>query len=161
VNLQITAPIDELPAVTTEDALARVLRRSKIGNEIELLQALDLRRQQIGMANSTLEERAGLCAGFATKLLGPAKRRSPTLSTVDKLMTALGMSWILVVDPEKTVGRPSFKRRNESQVRRRKVSSITLQRARPAIMAELMRRAARRKWAGVDARAFLRAMLPP
>jgi hypothetical protein len=72
-------------------------------------------------------------------------------------MTALSLSWVLVVDPAKMRGQP-LPRRVEAQVRVRAISQSAIAAARPHVLDELLRRAARRKWAGVDAKAFMRAM---
>jgi hypothetical protein len=62
---------------------------------------------------------------------------------------------MLITKDSKTGVITARPQRNESQVRRR-LSSTTLQRARPMILAQLLLRAARRKWRNTPARNLLR-----
>jgi hypothetical protein len=65
-----------------------------------------------------------------------------------------------VIDPTKASRiSPSWKPRDASHVRDRALSAKALERARPAILAELARKAARPRWAEVPAREFMRAMV--
>ncbi len=81
--------------------VARALANAKITGETELLDALQARREQLQMSNSDLESAAGLCSGHVQKVTGPSRERSPSLQTIDKLMGVLGLSFVLIVDPEK------------------------------------------------------------
>jgi DNA-binding phage protein len=145
--------LGEAPIAAGDAAIPRVLP-----DEAALLDAIDARRIELGLSNTNLEQIAGLTAGHATKALGPSRKRSPTLATIDKVMLALGLSFVLVCDSAK-IDRmsPSWRRRNEAQVRHR-LGATTLRRACPAIMGQLARKASRPRWAGVDARTFLKAM---
>jgi hypothetical protein len=159
VNLQITAPLDEAPIAAGEDAIARVLGDARLRDGGELLDALDARRVELGLANATVENLAGLPVGYLTKVAGPARSKSPTLATLDRVMTVLGLSIVLVRDPEKIDRvQSNWRRRDEAHVRQR-LSRTTLKRALPIIVDDLLRRAARRKWSGCDARTFLRAQV--
>jgi hypothetical protein len=160
MNLQLTAQLDEAPATPVADDVARVLSDARLGDGAELLDALVARRIELGLSNAMVEEAAGLCDGHLTKVLGPSKERSPTLRTLDRVMTVLGLSFVLVVDPSKIERVQSrWRRRDETHVRARQLSQTTIDRARPHVLAELARRAARPRWAGVDAKTFVRAMV--
>jgi hypothetical protein len=159
MNLQITAPLDEAPIATTDDAVARVLGAAKLSDGAALLDALEARRVELHLSNATVEELAALPLGYVSKLVGPARLKSPTLTTVDRLMAALGLSWVLVIDPDKVARmRPAWRPRDQAHVRDRALSAKALERARPVVLAELARKAARPRWAGVDAKTFLKAM---
>jgi DNA-binding phage protein len=152
-------PITETSTVAADDdALARVLAGARLGDEAALLDALEARRVELGLANTMVEEAAGLCAGHLTKVLGPSKQRSPTLQTLDKVLRVLGLSIVLVCDPAKRI-ETSWRRRDETHVRQRQLSATTLERARPTILAELARRASRPKWRNMPARDFVAAMV--
>jgi DNA-binding phage protein len=155
--MNLHATIDEASAVaTSDDAIARVLSQAKLADETALLSALSARQVELGLSNEALENLAGLCRGHVQKVCGPSRERSPTLRTVDRMLTALGLSIILIRDPEKFDRVTQHPRRDESHVRSR-LSAGTIKRARPIIIDELLRRAARRRWRGVPTRDFLRA----
>jgi hypothetical protein len=157
VNLQIAPmPLEEAPA---DDAIARVLADAKIGTEGELLDALEHRRTLINLSLASLDHLSGLTTGHSSKCLSPARTKSPTTGTLFALLDSLALSVVLVVDGAKLerVG-SQWMPRHEEWVRRRALSPTALQRARPVILAELARKAARARWAGVDARTFVKAM---
>jgi hypothetical protein len=149
-------PIDEEPAAAADDAVARVLADACIRDGAGLLDALEVRRNALQLSNATVEGLANLAAGHLTKFAGPARSKSPTLATIDRVMSVLGLSFVLVVDPSKVDrAQPAWRPRAASKVRQRPLSPVTVARARPHVIAELARRAARPRWAGVDARTFL------
>jgi hypothetical protein len=160
MNLQFTAPIEEMPAAPTAgDEVARVLDAAKIATEAELLDAIESRRVQIGLSVATLDQLSGLAVGHASKALSPARTKPPTVRTLFRLLDALAFSIVLVVDGAKAARMGSqWKPRDERYVRQRPLSPIVLRRARPTILAELSRKAARPRWAGIDALTFMRAM---
>jgi transcriptional regulator with XRE-family HTH domain len=159
MNLQVQ--IDELPPVAEDGgAFARMLDGAKRGSEQQLLDALDARRVQINLSNAELERAAGLTVGHVSKCMSPSRARSPTLRTLFALLDAVALSVVLVIDPSKVERiSPSWRPRDASHVRNRPLSPAVLERARSAIIAELARRASRRRWASVSARDFMRAMV--
>jgi transcriptional regulator with XRE-family HTH domain len=159
MNMLAPMPLDEEPPAA-DDLVSRVLADARLGTEAELLDALEARRVQINLSNAELERLAGLTVGHVSKCLSPARSRSPTLRTVDRLMMALGMSWVLLIDPQK-VSRisPSWRPRDLSHVRQRALSPTTIARATPHVLAALARRASRPKWKDVPAPMFLRALM--
>jgi hypothetical protein len=158
MNLHATVPLDQAPAVAG-DEVARVLNAAKISDGPQLLDALEARRNELGLSNRTCELAAGLTEGHWTKCCGPAREKSPTLATLDRIMEVLGLSFVLVRDPTKIDRvQPQWRRRHEEKVRVRALSPIVLRRARPILMRELARRASRPRWASVPAREFMRAM---
>jgi DNA-binding phage protein len=149
-------PLDEPPALAADDAIARVLSRAKLADEGALLDAIVARQVELRMSNTALEAAAGLCRGHVQKVCGPSRERSPTLATIDKVMSVLGLSFVLVRDPEKLDRVTQHPWRDETHVRSR-LSATTVARAKPLVIDELLRRAARRRWRGVPTRDFLRA----
>jgi hypothetical protein len=127
-----------------------------------LLDALEARRVELGLSNATLEQLVGpppMAFGHVTKILGPAREKSPTLRSLDRIMEALGLSFVLVRDAEKIERvQDRWRHRAEARVRHRALSPTTIARARPHIMARLAKRAAHPRWADVPARDFVRAM---
>jgi hypothetical protein len=160
MNLQLAMPIDEVPVVAAGDDVTRMLDAAKIADGAALLDALEARRIELNLSNAALEDLAGLSRGFCTKLLGPGRERGrPTLPVVDRLMLALGLSYVLITDPDKLARVQSrWKPRDEAHVRATPLSPTTIRKARPAVLEDLLRRAARRKWRGVPAKDFLKAM---
>jgi hypothetical protein len=159
MNLHATLPLDEVPIAAGDDTIARLLAEARLSDGAALLDALEARRGELQLSNATLEGLAGLPTGYLTKLTGPARLKNPTLSTVDRIMAVLGLSWILVIDSEKVSrAQPSWQRRDQAHVRTRQLSPTTIARARPAVMAELVRKASRPRWKGATARDFLQAM---
>jgi hypothetical protein len=160
MNLHTTIPLDEAPITTTDDVVARVLGAAKLSDGAALLDALEARRIELGLSNAVVEGLANLAAGYLTKLFGPARLKSPTLATLDRVMAVLGLSLVLVIDPEKVSrAQPTWRPRDEARVRARRLSPTTLARARPNVLAELARKAARPRWAEAPAREFIRAMV--
>jgi hypothetical protein len=153
--------IEEQPAVAaTGDEIARVLDAAKISTEGQLLDALEHRRTLIGLSLVSLDQLSGLAVGHSSKCLSPARIKSPTTRTLFALLDSLAFSVVLIVDPDKAERvSPSWRPRAEAKVRVCALSPIALQRARPIIVAELARRAARPKWRDVPAPMFLRALL--
>jgi hypothetical protein len=160
--MQIAAALIEEPptvAATGDDAIVRMLSDAKLSDGAALLDALEARRVELGLSNRTCELATGLCNGHVTKVLGPSRERSPTLATIDKVMAVLGLSIVLVRDPVKIeAARVRWTPRAASKVRMRQLSPTTIERARPHVLAELARKAARPRWAGIDARTFIKAM---
>jgi hypothetical protein len=160
MNLHAPLPLDEAPAAPV-DPVARLLADARISDGAALLDALDARRIELGLANTTVEQLAGLCEGHLTKIAGPSRERSPSLRTLDRVMAVLGLSFVLVRDPEKEKTArmlPAWRPRDTSHVRARALSATTIARARPHVIADLTRRAARPRWKDATARDFLQAM---
>jgi hypothetical protein len=162
VNLQLhPLPADEAPAVATDDPVARVLADARLSDGAALLDALEARRVELGLSNAAPEAAAipPLCIGHATKTLGPSRQKSPTLATLDRLMAVLGLSFVLVRDPEKIDRvRSRWVPRHMEKVRQRALSLTTIARAKPHVLAALLRRARHPRWKDVPAPAFLQAM---
>jgi DNA-binding phage protein len=159
--MHATLPIDEAPAIpSADDALTNLLAGARIADGAALIAALEARRTQLGLSNAGLEAAAGLCQGHITKVLGPASKRGPTLRVIDQIMRALGLSFVLIHDPDKIAhAQLAWRPRDETHVRSSQLPASTIARARPTILAEMLRVAVRRKWRGVEARAFIKAQL--
>jgi hypothetical protein len=160
MNLQFApVPLDEALAVA-DDPVARILSDARIGDGQQLLDALEAKRNELHLSNAAVEKLANLCDGHCTKILGPSREKSPTLRTLDAILEVFALSIVLINDPSKAARvQPLWKVRDASHVRRHQLSSVTISRARPHILAELARRASRPRWAGVNARTFMRALM--
>jgi hypothetical protein len=158
MNLQVQ--LDEVTAIpAADDVVAQVLADARLADEAALLDAVDARRVQINLSLAALDQLAGLAVGHASKCLSPARLKRPTTGTLYALLDALALSIVLVVDGTK-VSRisPAWRPRDQAHVRQCALSPTTIARARPVVLAELVRRAARPRWANVPAKEFMRAM---
>jgi hypothetical protein len=145
VNLQLApAQLDEAPTVAADDPVAR--------------DALEARRNQLHLSNSTVEKLANLCQGHCTKILGPSREKSPTLKTLDALLETFALSIVLINDPTKAERLPPWRLRDERKVRTRALSLTTIARAKPHVVSALLRRARHPRWKDTPAPAFLQAM---
>jgi hypothetical protein len=146
-------PLAETPAMPSADAIA-------LATEGALLDAVEARRVQIGLALADLDQLAGLALGHSSKCLSPARLKRPSTRTLYALLDVLALSVVLVVDGTKAARiSPSWRPRDETHVRDRALSPRALERARPAVLAELARKASRPRWKGATARDFLQAMM--
>jgi hypothetical protein len=161
MNLLAPMPtIDETPADAVGVEVARVLDAAKISTEGELLDALMARRNELNLSNEVVEKLANMCGGHLTKVLGPSKEKSPTLATVHRILMVLGLSIVLVIDPQKVAAvRDGWRPRAAWKARQRQLSPTTIARAQPIVMAELARKASRPKWKDTPAPMFLRALM--
>ena len=92
MNLQITPPLDEISAApSAADEVARILSDARITDGAALLDCLEARRNELGLSSRTCELAVGLTDGHWTKVCGPARERSPTLRTLDRMLEALGL----------------------------------------------------------------------
>jgi hypothetical protein len=160
MNLQL--PLDEVvTAIAADDgAIARLLNDARLTSEAELLDALEHYRTQIGLSLAALDQLSGLAVGHSSKCLSPARTKSPTTRTLFAMLDSLALSVLFIIDPSKLDRvQPRWRRRAEAMVRQRAISATTIARARPHIVAELARRAARPRWANMAACDFMRAMV--
>lgn len=114
----------------------------------DLLTAVRARKEQLGLSNENLEELAGFCAGAVGKYLGPARVKSPTISSLELLFGALGVGVVLVEDAEAAKRMAHrWDRRNADRVRDNgRVAKSAIARTRPAVLADLGRKAAAARW---------------
>ena len=139
--------------------ISRAFWTLKISAEGELLDALEHRRTLIGLSLVSLDQLSGLASGHSSKCLSPARTKSPTTRTLFALLDSLALSLVLLIDGSKVERiSPSWRPRSEAKVREKALSPVALQRARPIVVADLARKASRPRWAGIDARTFLKAM---
>jgi transcriptional regulator with XRE-family HTH domain len=116
MNLHTTIPLDDAPPIpAADDAVARLLSDARLTDENALLDALDARRVELGLSHESLNELSGLAVGYAAKLLAPGRPKSPSLVTLDRIMAALGLSWVLVIDPKRF---PAYRRHGGRAMRR-------------------------------------------
>jgi transcriptional regulator with XRE-family HTH domain len=158
MNLHATIPIEEMPAAPA-DPVAQMLDAAKISTEAELLDALEHRRTQIGLSLASFAKLSGLAAGHPGTAIGPARTKSPSARTLYRMLDALALSIVLVVDGAKAERvQPQWRPRDERKVRVRAMSPTTIARAKPHVVSELLRRASRPRWQNTSARDFLRAL---
>jgi hypothetical protein len=124
----------------------------------ELLDRLRARQAEIGLSNAELDDICGWPGGgVVDKYLGPSRVKWPGMDVIFRMMYALGLSGELVVDDAKVarmtpIWRASGKRkiaaiRNENP----RVSKAMLQRAAPAVAAQMGRKGAEKRWKGTTA----------
>jgi transcriptional regulator with XRE-family HTH domain len=139
--------------------VARLLADARLSDEAALLDAAEARRVQIGLSLAELDRLSGLTVGHASKCLSPGRTKSPSTRTLYAMLDTLGLSLLALVDGAKVSHMsPSWRPRAENKVRQRALSPVTLQRARPIVLRELLRRARHPRWKDTPAPAFLQAM---
>ena len=166
-GMNVHAPIPMLdvapavpPAADAVDALARMLDAAKLSSEQALLDAVRSRRVQLGLSLKNLDLAAGLAAGHASKCTSPARIKSPSTKTLFALLDALALSVVLVHDPSKAERiSPTWRRRDESHVRQNPPSPLAVAKSRPAVIAELARKANHARWRTTSASEFMQAMM--
>lgn len=130
----------------------------------DLVLAFRARKEALGLSDAALDHRAGLVSGHANKVLGPARERGIGAAVLEALLFALGVDLIMVPNPDKLAAGGDLERRKESHVRAnhpRFSKEAAIKVARPAVLSELARKAAKARWAGVtveERKAFI-AML--
>jgi hypothetical protein len=114
MNLQVSpAALVEAPVPPADDAVALALNAAKLSSESALLDAVESRRVQLGLSFKTLDLVAGLAVGHSSKLMSPARIKSPSATTLFSLLDALALSIVLVNDPAKAARiSPLWKRRD-------------------------------------------------
>jgi hypothetical protein len=106
----------------------------------DLVEALLARKIALGLSDAELEHQAFLGAGHVNKIFGPTPIKGIGSSTLETLMHALAVDFIMVSSPEKLAKMEVHKCRQKSHVRaNRRVSN----RART----ESARHAAKSRWA--------------
>jgi len=111
-----------------------------------LLEALNRRREELGLSTAYVESVADLPDGFCSKVLGPGRAKTPSLPTLDVLMQVLAVSFQIVPDSDKQAKMSAlWERRQAHQVRATMVGPLQIKRARPFVLRELASRAGR--WA--------------
>jgi hypothetical protein len=124
------------------DALARITDYNS------LVLALRARKEFLGLSDAELDHRAGLCAGHAGKLLGPSRERGIGASTLETLMCALGVSFIMIEDAEKLSRGGAIEKRDAVHVRSgHRIGKSQIAKVRPIVLQEAARRAANARWA--------------
>jgi hypothetical protein len=87
----------------------------------ELLDLLARRKADLGLSNETFDRVCGFTPGYGDKLIGPSRLKSPSMASLEVMLTALGLSGSLHVDEAKVrqVGRLWARegRRKEASVR--------------------------------------------
>jgi len=101
------------------------------------------RKAELGLSDACLDHLTGLTAGHTSKVLGPARVKGLSRFTIDTLSDTLGVSFLVVIDPEK-VRRMSkrWERRSGAHVniRRLRVSKAVLSQAQIEVLTALGRR---------------------
>jgi hypothetical protein len=112
----------------------------KASNTDEIADVLRLRKDQLQLSDAALDALCGFTAGHAGKLLGPTRTRGLARFSLDTLAGALGVSFLVVVDPEKMklVEKRHEKRRATAvHIRACRLSKTALSQAQLEIFAAL------------------------
>lgn len=84
----------------------------------DLVAALRIRKEQLGLSDAMLDEVAGLASGHTGKILGPSRDRGIGSATLETLMMALAFDFIMVNSPTKLAEmRRHYQPRHQSRVR--------------------------------------------
>jgi hypothetical protein len=67
----------------------------------DLVQALRARQDEIGLSNHLLDELAGFTEGHTDKLIGPSRTKTLGSFSLQTLLDALGLSFVIVEDLDK------------------------------------------------------------
>lgn len=115
----------------------------------DLLTAVRGRKDDKALSDELLGEIAGFCPGQLGKYIGPSRAKCPTLASLYLLLGALGCGLVLVEDPEATARMAKrWERRNTDRARDNgRVSKVAIERATPAVLAEIGRRGGTARWA--------------
>jgi hypothetical protein len=99
----------------------------------EILDAVKARKEALGLSDALVDEIAGYSAGRWNKSFGPSCEKPPSVSTLMIFADVLGLSIMLVEDPQKVRRMSSrWQRRAEGYVHdASKVASSAMRRLRP------------------------------
>jgi hypothetical protein len=119
----------------------------------DVVTALARRKDGLGLSNEVLEHLAGLCGGTADKYLGPSRVKTPGLPTLFTILQALGCGLALVDDPEAVSRMESRWTRRQDRFAHgnHKIARAAIARARPAVLSEAGRHAAKARWKNATA----------
>jgi hypothetical protein len=109
----------------------------------DLITALRAVKNYLQLSNEAVEDLAGITRGHWDKVAGPCPTKKAGAMVLDALLGALAIQLIVQPDPDaaaKVAGR--WTRRNECQIRDRRVTQAMLDRCRPVILAEFARKGA-------------------
>lgn len=100
--------------------MSAVVPIAEVHDSETLLDAIRVRKAQLGLSNDALEQLAGLCEGHLSKVLPNPPRKGIGWATLSLLLPALG-SKLLLVEDEIAMQRirPRIKPRDECRVRRK------------------------------------------
>jgi hypothetical protein len=113
----------------------------------EFIDGLRARKVALGMSDLVVDEVAGLAHGHFGKIV--THLRGIGASTLFPVLNALGLSVVLVEDADKLTARGDVERRIEHHVRRERPlmsKELAARIARPAVLQQLARKAAKAKW---------------
>jgi hypothetical protein len=119
-------------------------------NHNELIEAMRLRKEALGLSNAWIEHAMNLSDGHCDKILGPARERGLSQLTIDGLLAVLAIK-LIVVEDEAAAARMrsiwSHGQRDERQVRPpSRISASLIKRATPVVMRAAGRRGGLNTW---------------
>jgi len=128
-----------------------------------LIEAFRARKDALGLSDAALDARAFLTPGHTGKLLGRSRERGIGAATLEALMDALGVSFIMVADPEKLAAGGELERgmRSHARTNHPRVGKSAIKLVRPIVLRDAARKAAHARWrdSTPEARAAFVAML--
>ena len=100
----------------------------RISNYNDLVEALRTRKAELGLSDAELEERTFLAAGHVNKMLGPSRCKGIGASTLEPLMDALAVDFVMVPNPEKLARSGPIQKRRDGQVHNPRVGKTAIRR---------------------------------
>jgi hypothetical protein len=121
-----------------------------------------LRERQVALqlSDQTLDPLTGLSHGHTSKLLGPGRERGLSEISMNALMGALAVRFVIVEDAAQVARmKPHWEGKDLRQVRLpARVGAALMKRMRPVVLRELGRRAGQARWRGIDPKLRSRLM---
>jgi hypothetical protein len=126
----------------------------------ELVALLRERQTALQLSDQTLDALAGLTHGHISKLLGPGRARGLSEISMNALLGALAVRFVIVEDAAQVVRmKPHWEGKDMKQVRLpARIGAALMKRMRPVVLRELGRRAGQARWRGIDPKLRSRRM---
>jgi hypothetical protein len=118
----------------------------------ELIEVLRARKASLGLSNELLDHLMPAASGHTDKLLGPSQERGLSRSSLDGMLSALGLQLLVAIDPVQSARmQPQWERRDVKQVRPpARLAASVIKRARPQVLSQLARKAGSARWRGIS-----------
>jgi hypothetical protein len=118
----------------------------------ELIEVLRVRKAALGLSNELLDHLMPATSGHCDKLLGPSQERGLSRSSLDGMLSALGLQLLVAVDPVQSARmQPQWESRDAKQVRPpARLAAALVKRARPLVLSQLARKANDARWSRVS-----------
>jgi hypothetical protein len=120
-----------------------------------VLDALVRRKDELGLADSLVDHLSGYALGGWTKRFGPSREKAPLLTTLMTFADVLGVSFVLIEDPQKARQmQRRWERRSPNHGHGNgKIARLSVKRALPAAIHKLASSGGKARWAGMSKKA--------